>query len=208
MMQILSHRGYWKTVEEKNSPIAFERSFSLNYGTETDIRDYLGDLVISHDIANAHSISCGELLEKYNNHNPTLPLALNIKADGLQLPLKTLLTKYNITNYFVFDMSVPDTIGYIKNDIRFFTRLSEYEIEPSFYEQCAGIWLDAFESIWYNAAVIEKHLNNGKEVAIVSSDLHKRPVEDLWEMLKYSGVYKNILLCTDIPEDASIFFSE
>ena len=40
LMMILSHRGYWK---EKNLPIAFERSFSLGFGTETD---YKGELVI------------------------------------------------------------------------------------------------------------------------------------------------------------------
>ncbi len=38
-MIILSHRGYWKEVSEKNKPIAFERSFSLGLGTETYIRD-------------------------------------------------------------------------------------------------------------------------------------------------------------------------
>lgn len=35
-MIILSHRGYWKETHEKNLPIAFERSFSLGFGTETD----------------------------------------------------------------------------------------------------------------------------------------------------------------------------
>lgn len=209
MMKILSHRGYWKTDEEKNQPVAFERSFSLNYGTETDIRDYLGNLVISHDIADANAISCNGLFEEYILHNPQLPLALNIKSDGLQLTLKALLTKYNIANYFVFDMSVPDTLGYIKNDIRFFSRISEYEKEPVFYENCAGVWLDAFEGIWYNAALIEQHLNNGKNVAIVSSDLHKRPVADLWQMLKDTNIHKNsqVLLCTDNPEAATVFFN-
>jgi len=51
-MKILSHRGYWKTVSEKNTPAAaFERSFSPRFGTETDIRDYAGGLVFPHDTA-------------------------------------------------------------------------------------------------------------------------------------------------------------
>ena len=49
-MEILSHRGYWKTVTEKNTIIAFKRSFNLGFGTETDIRDLNGNLVISHDM--------------------------------------------------------------------------------------------------------------------------------------------------------------
>ncbi len=39
MMQILSHRGYWKSIKEKNSFIAFERSFLAMHGVETDLRD-------------------------------------------------------------------------------------------------------------------------------------------------------------------------
>ena len=35
---ILSHRGYWLQTEEKNSRKAFERSFFMGFGTETDIR--------------------------------------------------------------------------------------------------------------------------------------------------------------------------
>ncbi|MFQ6343008.1 hypothetical protein [Campylobacter sp. VTCC 70190] len=38
-MQILSHRGYWKNKEEKNSIVAFERSLTKMYGLETDLRD-------------------------------------------------------------------------------------------------------------------------------------------------------------------------
>ena len=106
-MIILSHRGYWRETTEKNLPIAFERSFSLDFGTETDIRDYKGELVISHDIADEKCISVKEMFKIYNKYDTSFPLALNIKADGLQVNLKELLEEYNITNYFVFDMSFP-----------------------------------------------------------------------------------------------------
>ena len=46
-MIILAHRNYWKQPIEKNKIISFERSFSLKFGVETDIRDYNGDLMIS-----------------------------------------------------------------------------------------------------------------------------------------------------------------
>lgn len=38
-MIIISHRGFWKNIEEKNSIKAFERSFINSYGLETDLRD-------------------------------------------------------------------------------------------------------------------------------------------------------------------------
>ncbi len=114
-MEIISHRGYWKEINEKNTNTAFERSFSLNFGTETDLRDYMGNLVISHDIANSNCIIADEFFLIYRRYAyQHLTLALNIKADGLQNELLKLLELHNIHNYFVFDMAIPDTIGYIK----------------------------------------------------------------------------------------------
>jgi hypothetical protein len=207
-MQVISHRGYWKTPAEKNQIEAFERSFSLGLGTETDIRDYREALVISHDIANPCSVSFDQFAFSYNSYTVSSPLALNIKSDGLQLQLKDALSRYNISNYFVFDMSVPDTLGYIKNKIRFFSRQSEYEPEPVFYQQCAGIWLDAFTGDWYSNDIILEHLANQKQVAIVSPELHKREPHSLWHQLKQQNIHllRDVILCTDTPEEAIEFF--
>ena len=48
-MIILSHRGWWKTRAERNMRDAFVRSFDAGFGTETDLRDICGKIVISHD---------------------------------------------------------------------------------------------------------------------------------------------------------------
>lgn len=207
-MQIISHRGYWKSVEEKNIAVAFKRSFSLGFGTETDLRDYKGEIVISHDIANEYCISLKEFFSLYNEYESKPLLALNIKADGLQQKLKEALEKHNINNYFVFDMSIPDTIGYMNHGINFFSRQSEYELEPVFYEKCTGIWLDAFKGTWYDFDLIKEHIAKGKQVAIVSSDLHKRDVSELWPLLKKNNIHlqEGVILCTDIPEEATNFF--
>ena len=208
-MIVLSHRGYWKTLIEKNQPISFEKSFSLGFGTETDIRDYKGELVISHDIADANSILVKDIFEIYNKYDNTLLLALNIKADGLQVKLKELLEEYKIENYFVFDMSVPDGLGYLKHKIKTFTRESEYEKFPSFYDEACGVWLDEFQGHWINKEVIEKHIKNNKQICIDSPDLHKREYEKEWQhykkIEKELGV-NNMMICTDFPEIAKEFF--
>lgn len=210
-MIILSHRGYWQDISEKNLPMAFERSFSLGFGTETDIRDYEGELVISHDIADEGCISVKEMFDIYNKYDNTLSLALNIKADGLQLKLKELLEEYKITNYFVFDMSVPDGLGYLKQNIKAFTRESEYEKTPSFYDEACGIWLDEFQGHWITKEVIENHIKNNKQICIVSPDLHKREYKNEWqhykEIEKELGI-DNLMICTDYPEIAKEFFNE
>lgn len=210
-MIIISHRGYWKEPSEKNLPIAFERSFKLGFGTETDIRDYKSDLVISHDIADETCISVTHFFELYNHFDTSLPLALNIKSDGLQAKLKALLVEHRIENYFVFDMSVPDGLGYLKNDLNVFTRQSEYEKEPSFYNESTGIWLDEFQGHWITKEVIERHVKNNKQICIVSPDLHKREYKAEWEHYKLIekelGI-NNLMICTDNPELAKEFFSE
>ncbi len=211
-MIILSHRGCWNEVSEKNSLIAFRRSFSLGFGTETDFRDYNGELVISHDIGNELSMTAEDFFQIYiHTKINELPLALNIKADGLQVKLKELLDKYYIENYFVFDMSIPDTLGYIKHNIKSFTRQSEYEPEPSFYDDAAGVWLDEFHSHWITRDVIAQHIQNNKQICIVSPDLHKREYRKEWQHYKEIeqelGV-DNLMLCTDHPQKAKEFFDE
>jgi len=210
-MIVLSHRGYWKETIEKNQPIAFNRSFSLGFGTETDIRDYNGNLVISHDIACSKSILVKDFFQLYNSYNLSLPLALNIKADGLQFKLKELLKEYNIKNYFIFDMSVPDGLQYLKTGITLYTRESEYETIPAFYNDAKGIWLDEFKSHWIDKEVIQKHINNTKKLCIVSPDLHNREHKAEWQ--HYKDIEKelgidSLMICTDFPEEAKEFFNE
>jgi hypothetical protein len=208
-MQILSHRGYWKTESEKNRPIAFERSFILGFGTETDFRDFNGDLVISHDIADKTAISAREFFEIYCKYDKSLPLALNIKADGLQHVMKSLLVEFGIENYFVFDMSVPDAFQYIKHEFKVFTRKSEFETIPSFLEESEGIWFDEFKSHWITNDEIASFLSNGKKVCIVSPDLHKRDYLKAWDDYKnFKGSSQNLMICTDFPEQAKAFFNE
>src|SRR4030042_755802 len=134
-MLILSHRGYWQSTEEKNTRIAFRRSFSSGFGTELDVRDYCGRLVISHDIPDSMSMEFRSLLELYCEFDKGLFLAINIKAAGLQKLLLDLLNEYQIENYFVFDMSVPDSLGYLNLSVKLFTRESEFETQALFYEQ-------------------------------------------------------------------------
>jgi glycerophosphoryl diester phosphodiesterase len=210
-MVIISHRGYWKEEQEKNQIIAFKRSFSLGFGTETDIRDYNGKLVISHDMADESCISVKKFFEIYKSFNNDLPLALNIKADGLQKKLKELIEKFEIKNYFVFDMSVPDGLVYLKYGLNIFTRQSEYEKEPSFYDKAVGVWLDEFHTHWIDEKIIEFHLKNNKQMCIVSPDLHKREYKKEWQ--HYKDIEKSLginhlMICTDYPEIAKEFFNE
>ncbi|WP_320820884.1 hypothetical protein [Thalassolituus sp.] len=202
-MNIISHRGYWQSDVEKNTEIAFERSFRLGFGTETDVRDCQGKLVISHDIPTGNEILMSRFLEIYKASGCGKTLALNIKSDGLQYPLMKLLEDYEVLNYFIFDMSVPDALSSIKSGLTAYTRQSEYEKECSFYELSNGVWMDEFSTDWIDLQSIKIHLKNNKKVCIVSPELHGREYLSKWK--KYKEITKvldskNITLCTDLPE--------
>ena len=207
-MQILAHRGYWKKKKEQNTLTAFNAAFENNFGIETDIRDSHGQIVIAHNPPIFDNPTFNAFLKLYKTFGKNTKLALNIKSDGLHSKLESLLTLHNITNYFFFDMSIPDTIQYSKSNLNFMTRQSEYEKEPIFYEECNGIWLDNFETDWYNDALIAEHLSNEKLVAVVSAELHGRDYKKQWEMLRSTKLYKSdsLLLCTDFPTKAKDFF--
>jgi hypothetical protein len=208
-MKILSHRGYWKTAAEKNTPPAFERSFRLGFGTETDFRDHQGALVITHDLPSGDSPSAHICLECLARHDRRLPLAVNIKADGLQSLLRDALDRHRITDYFLFDMSVPDAMVSLAAGLRVFTRHSDVEPVPAFYPRAAGVWMDAFhDDAWLTPEAISAHLDAGKQVCLVSPELHRRPHHPFWERLRASSVARDdrLMLCSDLPEDARAFF--
>lgn len=208
-MKILCHRGVWQKRQEGNSMSALERALRIGFGFETDIRDRRGQVVISHDSADDEAALLAEILEVYRREGADdLTLALNIKADGLQDALVGLLERFSVRNYFVFDMSIPDHLRSLAAGLRTFTRQSEFEPEPLLYEQSAGVWLDCFQHEWMTAATIESHLRAGKEVCLVSPELHGRPHQPMWEMVRAAGLDRDagIMLCTDLPDRARSFF--
>ena len=206
-MRILSHRGYWKELAKRNSRAAFVHSFEMGFGTETDLRDCGGKVVIAHDMPKGDEMDFEELLQIMNGYN--LPLALNIKADGLAETILELLEKYNHTNYFTFDMSIPDMVVHIKRGMRVFTGLSDILPVPVMLDDVAGVWLDSFYGDWFGTNTIDDLIASGKSVCIASSELHKRVPEKQWETVRHSKSIgsENLWLCTDWPEKANEYFN-
>lgn len=207
-MKIISHRGFWTNKNQQNSILSFRHSFDYDFGIETDLRDFNGEIVISHDLPNENSIKFTELLElisTYTNKSK-LTLALNIKSDGLATHVKKKLIDYSDLNYFFFDMSIPDMRSYYDIELPIFTRVSEYEQNSRLIDESIGIWLDSFESNWYDENILEQYLCTGKKICVVSSELHKREYMNLWKLLYPFKNDSNLILCTDFPNIASEYF--
>lgn len=215
-MKILAHRGQWDQDTAQNSHESFVQAFESGYGVETDLRDYCGDLVISHDIPDESKVSFSDFLKLYKECDAKGILALNVKADGLQCLAQKYLKQYEIDNdrYFFFDMSIPDALGYQKIGLSYFSRLSEYEPVLMLGDKAQGIWVDIFKDCWFDKLFIEKHLQSGYKLALVSPELHKRDHREVWEnwrnmlnSLNEKIDVNQMMLCTDFPDEAAKIFN-
>jgi hypothetical protein len=207
-MIILAHRGWWRTPAEKNTLQALERAFAAEFGVETDLRDHDGELIVAHDppCGGGH-LPFEAALAAFKRAGEPGAFAINVKADGLQDQLKAAIARTKVTRAYVFDMSVPDAVRYLAAGIPAYTRASEYESTPSFLGQAAGVWVDGFMSDWAQGEHIGQFLDQGKSVALVSPECHKRSHSEAWAHWRSFGGDPRVHLCTDFPDEADRYFN-
>lgn len=209
---ILAHRGLWHSPSEQNSEIAFIRALESGFGIETDLREHNGELALSHD-----PISKGSICLKLARLRQLIidggfyseVIALNVKSDGLQRLVESILDGNNAINYFFFDFSVPDGVVWMKRNHPYFTRISKYEQYPALYDRAVGVWVDCFDSDWNDFATLDA-MGSNKSICFVSPELHGRQPHRMWaEILTWlrSSQNQNVMLCTDFPELARDFFA-
>ena len=211
-MEIIAHRGLWKIPEEKNTLKSLYLALEKGYGVETDVRDLNGKLVISHDMPIAESaIFLEDFLSYYSINGFASTLALNIKSDGLQVKLKQMLAEYAVEKYFVFDMSIPDTYGYLDERMITFIRRSEVESYCNLASCAQGIWLDELRGPWVSKKILLEILEQEKNLCIVSAELHKRDHADQWDLiqsvLETLQLPEGFMICTDMPNEAKGYFN-
>jgi hypothetical protein len=211
---VLAHRGWWDEGSRANSRKALGRALEAGFGIETDLRDFAGRIVVSHDPPKPDSLEMDleDLLRLYLRMGAQGVLALNIKSDGLAGIVCESLSNHGVINYFVFDMSVPDTRGYLALDMPVFTRWSEYENGSLLDDRASGLWLDCFEGAFVSRETLAAGIVRRKPVALVSPELHRRPHLAAWqawkEVLSKNKVSINkVMICTDFPDSAFDFFS-
>jgi len=204
MIKLIAHRGIWEIEEEKNSFVAFKKALENNIDIETDIRDYNGNIYLSHDpiINNSNLMSLENLLNLHKSLNSKSLLFLNVKSDSLYLLINSkneIIVKFS---YF-FDMSFPELIQYDKQGFNYLLRISEFESTPSKQLNFKGFWIDSFKNLNWFFESKTIFLPN-KIYAFVSPDLHKFDYLNFWKKLK--SIDTDLLLCTDHLNEAKSFF--
>ena len=206
-MHIIAHRGYWKTAAEQNTLAGFRRAFELGYGIETDVRDCLGKIVISHPLPMGNELLLDEVLTLHQELNKNLPLALHLNACGLGNSIQNKVQHYPDSNIFCFGNPLPDLKYCVKNlSLNVFTVGSDICPVYPFFKEVKGIWLDSF-MVPYNKTLIQNLINQGKEVCIVGEDLYGRNNDDLLKQLIQMNLIDNdhLMICTNQPDAVSAF---
>ncbi|MEM4137228.1 MAG: hypothetical protein QXV64_01490 [Candidatus Anstonellaceae archaeon] len=213
-MNIIAHRGYWKKNKEQNKKESIFRAIENGWGVETDIREYRGDIVISHDpIKKEKIVKLKEILielEQVGLLKRSL-FAFNVKCDGLEPFLLKLMKEYPFPKkFFFFDMSIPSLVNYIKifekNNLA--TRMSDIEKTAILLNKCSWLWID---SIYKNFSEFS-NIEHRKNICFVSPELHHRKPKQFWiRIKKYVKKIKNqerVYICTDYPNQAEEYFKK
>lgn len=211
---IIAHRGFWVTPDEKNTARAFTRAWEGGFSIETDFRDSAGTLVIAHDppgAADRHLSAEAFFAMQAASADAACYAAINVKADGLLSMLSRDLAAagLKVGRSYAFDMSIPDMSSYLAQKFPTFTRESEYELTPAFLEAANGTWVDNFGGDFPQVERAALRLSEGHRIAIVSAELHGRPHIKLWEEIRAAGLHERdgFSICTDFPNEALEFFA-
>jgi hypothetical protein len=189
---------------------AFARSFTQGFGAELDVRDAGGELVVSHGPPVGPVLLFEEVVEIYAEAGQPGALAVNVKADGLANLIDAACRRHSVASYFCFDQSTPDLISYIVGEVPTFTRQSDIEAQPLFYEHVSGVWLDSFhDDLWLDEIILHGHLEARKKVCMVSPELHDRQPHAAWARWRRwnSSAMEPVFVCTDRPDELVRFMS-
>jgi len=170
-----------------------------NRGVEVDIRDYDGALRLCHD-----PFTRGEEFEEYLKHYNHSMIILNVKCDGLEDYVLSLMRKYDIRDYFFLDVTNPSLVRLAMRGIRdVAVRYSEFEpIESAL--ALAGkvdwVWVDCWTYLPLNAET-HRLLKEHFRIYIVSPELQGHSRSMIPEYRKQIEGLSIDAVCTDFCED-------
>ena len=196
----------------KNSADAIENALKNGFGVETDIRDQNGIIVVSHDppINSNINLSFRDLLQIIKSYGKEVRVALNIKSDGLSSQIVSEIKQLglNLNMFFVFDMSIPDSLDYVKSELPCYSRSSEFECIDYCLNDMDGVWVDNLTGSHLQIDKCIEAMHYGKRATFVSPELHGRQHLSVWTEIQKHGIYMNPLfeICTDFPSEANSIF--
>ena len=163
-MKLISHRR--NTVSELLATDA-------KYGVEVDIRSVGDRLIIHHD-----PFVGGESFDEWINAYRHGTLILNVKEEGLEVPLISIMKSKGITDFFFLDQSFPFLVKWASaGERRCAVRVSEFEsIETALTlsGKIDWVWVDCFTHFSLSGIEAQELKEAGFKLCLVSPELQGR----------------------------------
>ena len=188
-------------------------SVPIENGIELDVRYHNDDLILHHDAFGHHATNHEKFEDLLQHWQHKGTMILNIKTEGIEMQCINLMRKYQISNWFFLDLSMPYFVIYsnkAKNgEIKGFSpknlavRYSEFEpIEYafSFAGKAGWVWVDCFTHLPLDSKIVEKLHACGFKICLVSPELQKHPFEKIAEFKGQISGLQIEAVCTKKPE--------
>lgn len=161
MINIIAHRR--NSIDEL-------LSLPYKYGVEVDIRSYGDELIIHHD-----PYATGVRFEDWLAHYRHGTLILNVKEEGLEERLISLMHSHGIDDWFFLDQSFPFLVKYaLLGEHRCAVRVSEFEslqTALSLAGKIDWVWVDCFTRFPLTAEDAQVLKAAGFKLCLVSPEL-------------------------------------
>ena len=147
------------------------KKLSVNFGAEIDLRSNNKDVYLHHD-----PFKKGELFSNWIKYFKHKLLVLNVKEEGLEQKIISILKKNNIRNFFFHDQTFSSLLKNMhKTNVSI--RYSEFEdlkkIDKLF-DSIKWVWLDNFNEIKINRKFYSFIKKKKVKICIVSPELVKK----------------------------------
>jgi len=152
------------------------------------------------------------------NLNERNILAINIKEDGLALPLKEAIEETGLPydRFFCFDMAIKEVQQYKKAGLPIATSVSSYGVDYPCGDSLLFDWFpelpvsyDALYHYCYAGNLYDTLFLGDEKFVAISPELHDsdfngKELRKFWKWCEEKGFYG---LITDYPEKAEVFFN-
>lgn len=204
MMIFINHRvntvDQLKIVPEEN-------------GVELDIRYHENELVLHHDPFHHHENMPQKFEGFLKAWNHSGPMILNVKTEGVERRCIDLMTRYNISNWFFLDLSMPYFAIYAelaankeiegfgaKNLAVRFSEREPIEYALSFSQKAAWVWVDCFTRLPLDGVAYDRLKAAGYKICLVSPELQKHSMEKIQDFREQLNGMDIDAICTKRPD--------
>lgn len=174
------------------------RTVPSHMGIEVDIRYKEEKLILQHDAFKGGELF-EDLLKEYNHAF----IVLNVKSEGIEDEIITVIRKYKIKDYFFLDLSFPAIIKLVScAEKNIAVRFSEYEpLEQALAmkNKVNWVWIDCFNKFVLDDRSYSE-LKKYFRICLVSPELQKHPASKIAEFRNLITEYSIDAVCTKEPD--------